>query len=63
MLAVFFSLFTVPRLGERIQQKIYFGTYSLKMHYLVAFAVVVLFLISAGRITTSNFNAFIYFRF
>lgn len=61
--AVFFSFFTMPEAGLRIQQKIFFGHYSMKMHYMVAFTLLVLFIISAGRITTSDFNPFIYFRF
>ena len=62
-LAIFFSFFALPRLGSRIQQKIFYGDYSMGMHYLMAFAVILLFIISAGRITSSNFNSFIYFRF
>lgn len=63
MIAGFFSFFTLTKTGERIQQKIFFRDYSLKMHYVVAFAAMLLFIMSAGRITTSNFNPFIYFRF
>ena len=61
--AVFFSFFTLPKLGARIQEKVYFGNYSMKMHYLMAFTAAILFIVSAGRITGSTFNAFIYFRF
>ena len=62
-IAIFFSFFTLPRLGARIQQKVFYGDYSMSMHYLMAFVVILLFIISAGRITSSNFNSFIYFRF
>ncbi len=63
LLAAFFSFFTLPNLGLRIQQKIFFADYRIAAHYAVAFAVLLLLFLSAGRITSSAFNAFIYFRF
>jgi len=62
-LAFFFSFFTLPKVGQKIQEKVFYADYNLKRHYVMAFIVIILLLISAGRITTSTFNPFIYFRF
>jgi alginate O-acetyltransferase complex protein AlgI len=63
LIAAFFSFFTIPRLGQRIQQKVFYSDYPLRMHYAMMFICLVLCIISAGRITVSTFNPFIYFRF
>ena len=63
VIAAFFAFFTLPGLGSRIQQKLFYGSYTMPMHYIVASAMIILFIISAGRITASHFNTFIYFRF
>lgn len=62
-IAFLFSFFTLSRWGERIQQKIFFKDYSLKLHFIMAFVTLLLCIICAGRITVSTFNPFIYFRF
>jgi alginate O-acetyltransferase complex protein AlgI len=62
-LAAFFSFFTLSAIGDRIQQKIFFNEYSLRRHLLMTAATIILCIIVAGRITTSTFNPFIYFRF
>ena len=61
--AAFFSFFTIPEWGKRIQEKVLYKTHSLKMHFAMAFICLLLCIISAGRITISSFNPFIYFRF
>lgn len=63
LLAAFFSFFTIPEMGRRIQQKVFYEEYSVKRHFIMTGIVVVLCIIAAGRITTSTFNPFIYFRF
>lgn len=63
LIAAFFSFFTLVPLGQRIQNKVYHMDYSMRRHYLMAFATLVLCIICAGRITTATFNPFIYFRF
>jgi alginate O-acetyltransferase complex protein AlgI len=63
VLAVFFSFFTITKWGEQVQQKIFYNNYSLRLHFVMAFAGLVLCIICAGRITQSTFNPFIYFRF
>ncbi len=61
--AIFFSFFALPAAGARLQQKIFYGAYTLNMHYMAGFLLIILFIISAGRITASNSNVFLYFRF
>ena len=63
IIAAFFSFFTIPELGKKIQQKIFYKDYSLQMHFAMVFVGLLLCIISAGRITVSTFNPFIYFRF
>jgi alginate O-acetyltransferase complex protein AlgI len=62
-LATLFSFFTVPGIGQKIQEIVY-GTYHINYrHFAFAFASLVLFIVCLGAVTTSNFNPFIYFRF
>lgn len=62
-ISFFFSFFTLPAIGNRLQQAVYYDPYPLRRHFLVTFAVLFLCFLSAGRITESTFNPFIYFRF
>lgn len=63
VLAAGFSFFTVPEWGKHLQQKIFYGDHSLRMHYAMISMAILLCIICAGRITVSTFNPFIYFRF
>lgn len=63
VLAALFSFFTVPEIGKRVQAKVYVIDYSMRRHYFMALVAILLCFISAGAITSSNFNPFIYFRF
>ena len=63
VVACFFSFFTLTRWGTWIEQKVYYSAYPMSRHYLVAFAAVVLCILSAAHVITSSFNPFIYFRF
>ncbi len=63
VVAAFFSFFTLPVWGLKIQQRIFYSDYSLRLHFVMAFVTLLLCIISAGRITVSTFNPFIYFRF
>jgi alginate O-acetyltransferase complex protein AlgI len=58
-----FSFFTLPAWGRRIQQNVFYAPYPLRRHLIVSFIVLFLCFLSAGRITESSFNPFIYFRF
>ena len=62
-IAAIFSFFTVSEFGKKIQQKIYYSDYSVRMHFAVMVGCLFIFIVSAGRITVSTFNPFIYFRF
>ncbi len=62
-LAAFFSFFTIPEIGRRIQQKVFYEEYPMKTHLIMTGIAIVLCIIATGRITTSTFNPFIYFRF
>jgi len=63
IMATLFSFFTIPEWARRIQHKVYYGEYSLQMHYVMVFTCILLCILSAGRISTVGFNPFIYFRF
>ena len=61
--AFLFSFFTLTNAGTKIQQAVFHRPYSIRLHYIMTFIGLTVFIISAGRITTSTFNPFIYFRF
>ena len=61
--AVIFSFFTCFNKGKNIQQNIYYSIYSARTSVFIAFLSAVLFILCVGRITTTGFNPFIYFRF
>jgi len=61
--AVFFSFFVLLPWGRKIQQKIFFEPYPMWRHYVMSLVAIVLLFLSAGHITLSTFNPFIYFRF
>lgn len=63
VLCVIFSFFTLSKWGKRIHERVFYGVYNLKMHYVMATITVVLCIVSSARITSSSFNPFIYFRF
>ncbi len=62
-LATIFGFFTVSKLGQKIQDMVYFERYNNRKHLLFFTICSVLFLISVGSIVRSDFNPFIYFRF
>ncbi|MCF8448576.1 MAG: MBOAT family protein [Taibaiella sp.] len=61
--AIFFSFITLTEAGKRLQEKVFYKDYTVTMHMAMACLGIALFIISAGRITVSTFNPFIYFRF
>ncbi len=63
VLAVFFAFFSYTAIGQKIQDSVFFGDYSLPKHYSFTIISVVLLILSISSITTSGFNPFIYFRF
>jgi alginate O-acetyltransferase complex protein AlgI len=63
VIAAVCSFFTIPKRGQRIQDKIFYNSYSLRLHYVMLTCALLLCIVSAARITSSSFNPFIYFRF
>ena len=63
ILAFLFSFFTLSKLGQRIQEKIFYKNYNTGMHCTMVTIALIMFILSAARITQSTFNPFIYFRF
>ena len=62
-LAIIFSFFTLLPGGRRLQEAVYNAPYTHTRHFALTFASILLLIICAGRITTTSFNPFIYFRF
>ncbi len=62
-LAAFFSYFTFFKIGEKIQNKVYFQSYSLAQHISMSLLCIVLFAIAVSFIAAADFNPFIYYRF
>ncbi|MFL5754630.1 MAG: MBOAT family O-acyltransferase [Bacteroidia bacterium] len=63
IVAILFSFFTAVKIGERIQQKVYFSYFGAGGSLLMTLLSLTLFTLSVASITSSNFNPFIYFRF
>lgn len=63
VLAVVFSFFASFRLGRRIQERIYFTSYTTEGYAMATIVFCFLFTLSLAAITASGFNPFIYFRF
>ncbi len=63
IVAAFFSFFTIGRVGQRIQQKVYDTPYGAGLHIVATVVALMLFILSAAAITQYTFNPFIYFRF
>ena len=62
-IAVLFSFFAINKWGQKIQDAVYFNTYTNSRHLLVWGSCLILFILSISSITSSGFNPFIYFRF
>lgn len=62
-LAAFFSFFSFSALGQKIQDSVFFGQYTLQRHYSFTFITIVLLILAISSISTLGFNPFIYFRF
>lgn len=61
--ALFFSFFTLLKIGQRIHNRIFSQCYSIQLHLTFASVSILLFYLCVSSITSSNFNPFIYFRF
>jgi alginate O-acetyltransferase complex protein AlgI len=63
LIALFFSFFAISNYTQKIQNAIYFNTYTNTRHLIICFTSICLFVLSISSITSSGFNPFIYFRF
>lgn len=62
-LALIFAFFVYSGKGQKIQDAVYFNTYTTSKHLTVSFISILLLLICVSSITAFGFNPFIYFRF
>lgn len=62
-LAAIFAFFVYTRFGQRIQDSVYFNTYSTRRHLAISLIAAFLLIICVSSITAFGFNPFIYFRF
>jgi alginate O-acetyltransferase complex protein AlgI len=62
-LSLFFSFFTLLPFGQKIQDAIYFKSYSNTLHVVMTVTAILALIFSVSFITSSEFNPFIYFRF
>lgn len=63
IIAAFFAFFTYFNKGQKIQNSIYFGDYSIKKHFTVITISAIFLILCISSITAFGFNPFIYFRF
>lgn len=62
-IAFVFAFFTYFKIGQKVQDNIYHNEFSIKRHYFMSAATIILLILSISSITGSGFNPFIYFRF
>lgn len=62
-LAAFFAFFCIPNVGRKIQEFVYAGMPSSKMHVTMTVIALLLFGIALSYVTSSGYNPFIYFQF
>jgi alginate O-acetyltransferase complex protein AlgI len=58
-----FAFITMTSFGKKLEQFLFYSTYSNKQHVYLSISSVAVFAISIGYIAASGFNPFIYFRF
>ncbi len=63
VIAVIFSFFALTKFTQKIQDALYFNSYSNTRHLMICSISLILFILSISSITASDFNPFIYFRF
>jgi len=62
-LAVFFSFFTLPTAGQIVQNNLFDPKPSVKLFATLSLVSILLIVVLAGAIVSTDFNPFIYFRF
>ena len=63
IVAAFFSFFTLTKVGQKVQQKVYFTEYKDGAHILVWVLAAAAFIFCVAALNASSFSPFIYFRF
>jgi alginate O-acetyltransferase complex protein AlgI len=63
VIAILFSFLTSFTVGQKIQNAVYFNKRSANQSLLLSAVGCILFIVCVARITSSDFNPFIYFRF
>ncbi len=63
IVAFIFSFITLTRFGKRLEQKVFYETYTGRWYVGLGIVIIILFLLSVGSIAATGFNPFIYFRF
>ncbi len=61
--SILFSFFTFFKRGQKIQDTVYFDSYTVSRHTILASISVILIALCSAAITSTDFNPFIYFRF
>jgi alginate O-acetyltransferase complex protein AlgI len=62
-LAIVFSFFAISKYTQKIQNAVYFDSYTNIKHFYIVSISILLLVLSISSITSSGFNPFIYFRF
>jgi len=63
VIALFFAFFSYSQIGQKIQDSVFSGEYTLRRHYSFSALAILLLILSISSISTLGFNPFIYFRF
>ena len=63
IVAAFFSFFTLTKIGQRVQEKVYFTEYTNGQHIAVWIVAAFAFVFCVAALNASSFSPFIYFRF
>lgn len=61
--AIAFAFSTLLKPIKRLHDHVFFGTYTLRQHFVMYFIAIALFVLSIASIAASSFNPFIYYRF
>lgn len=62
-IAIIFAFITYSKMGQKIQDAVYFNAYNKNKHFALATISLVLLILSISSISALGFNPFIYFRF
>ena len=63
IIATIFAFQTAFQKGKKLQELVYYTTYSTKVNIWISATAMLLFFVAVARVTSSGFNPFIYYRF